>query len=98
MHYEPGARRRSAGLGRRVALAGVRGLAARLRGAHCPAIAQEDPYDCASFGSQESAQARAREGETTTAEEANRAQREPAGAGFARCELFLRVVRDEQGT
>jgi hypothetical protein len=97
-----------------------------------PALAQADQYDCASFGSQESAQAELERdpsdpsnldpdddgqacedydygttgespqaddtgAETTTGEDANAAEGESAGAGFARRELFLRVVIDERG-
>lgn len=97
------------------------------------ASAQEDQYDCASFGSQESAQTElerdpddpsnldpdddgqacedydygtsgtsAQGGEsgedtTATAEDASGAEEQSADAGFARCDFFLHVVRDEAG-
>jgi hypothetical protein len=98
-----------------------------------PALAQEDQYDCASFGSQESAQTELEndpsdpsnldpdgdgqacddydygttgtspqgtdsgEDTTATAEGASGAGEQADDAGFARCDFFLHVVRDEGG-
>jgi hypothetical protein len=98
-----------------------------------PALAQEDQYDCASFGSQESAQTELEndpsdpsnldpdgdgqacddydygttgtspqgtdsgEDTTATAEGASGAGEQAGDAGFARCDFFLHVVRDEGG-